>query len=94
MSLKNSAVGLEIEEEGHVVSQLEAKKNDLAFALTRELGSISGLPNWTGFNIMLKSNVIPTLSKIGYLPVIDASPTELATVKEILKRSEENCQET
>ena len=49
VSLKNSAVGLEIEEEGHVVSQLEAKKNDLAIALTRELGNISGLPNWTGF---------------------------------------------
>ena len=27
--------------------------------------------------------------KVGYMPVIDALPTELATVKEILKRSEE-----
>ena len=89
VNLKNAAVGLEIEEEGHVLSQLEAKKKDLAFTLTRELGNISGLPNWTGFNTMLKSNVIPAVSKIGYLPVIDASPTELATVKEILNKSEE-----
>ena len=47
------------------------------------------LPNWTGFNTNLEENVLPTQSKIGYLPVIDASPTEISTVKEILKRSED-----
>ena len=32
---------------------------------------------------------IPAQSKVGYLPVIDALPTEFSTVKEILKHSEE-----
>lgn len=31
-------------------------------------------------------DVIPSVSRIGYLPVIDASPTEFATIHTILKR--------
>ena len=39
------------------------------------------------FNTISKSNDIAVLSKIGYLPIIDASPTELSTFNEIIKRS-------
>ena len=49
------------------------------------------LPGWTGFNTKLVSK-IPKLSKIGYLPVIDASPTEMSTVYTILVRSIEIAQ--
>ena len=44
------------------------------------------LPGWTGYNTKIAVN-IPIVSKIGYLPVIDASPTEMSTVHTILKRS-------
>ena len=43
---------------------------------------------WTGFNSQL-STCIPQMSVIGYLPVIDASPTEMSTVLTILQRSVE-----
>ena len=45
------------------------------------------LPGWTGFNTLLQSSNVPPVSKIGYLPVIDASPTDLSTVYTILLRS-------
>ena len=44
------------------------------------------LPSWTGCNQAL-SEVSHTVSKIGYLPVIDASPTDRSTVNAILERS-------
>ncbi len=51
---------------------------------------VSAIPNWTGFNTRLTVNRnIPIKSKLGYLPVIDASPTELSTVNELLNWSEE-----
>ena len=80
----------EIEEEHYVLPKIDAKKKDLAFCLCRYLGRSSTIPNWTEFNTKLTVNRnIPTQSKLGYLPVIDASPTELSTVNEILSRSEE-----
>ena len=79
----------EIEEEHHILPQIDAKKKDLAFCLCRYLGRSSAIPNWTGFNTRLAVNRnIPTQSKLGYLPVLDASSTELSTVNEILNRSE------
>jgi hypothetical protein len=79
----------EIGEEHHVEPQNDAKKKDLAFTLCRHLGKGITLPNWTGFNTkLIYKRDIPTQSKIGYLPIIDASPTELSTVKEILNQSE------
>jgi hypothetical protein len=46
------------------------------------------LLGWTGFNTSLKSFAdLPPISKIGYLPVIDSSPTDLSTVYTILLRS-------
>ena len=47
------------------------------------------IPGWTGFNTIMCEDVIPPVSRIGYLPVIDASPTEFATIHTILKRCTE-----
>jgi len=61
---------------------------DLAFCLMKLSGVDNDLlPGWTGFNASLQSSNIPPVSKIGYLPVIDASPTDLSTVYTILLRS-------
>ena len=82
-------IGKEIGEDHHTEPQIDAKKKDLAFCLCRYLGSRINFPNWTGFNTKLVSErSIPTQSRIGYLPIIDASPTEFSTVKEILRQSE------
>lgn len=47
------------------------------------------LPGWTGFNTLIQEGQIPAPNSIGYLPVIDASPTDLATVETTLKSSTE-----
>ena len=44
------------------------------------------LPGWTGFNTMLHED-IPDAQRVGYLPVINASPNAYSTIHEILKRS-------
>jgi hypothetical protein len=46
----------------------------------------SPLPGWTGFNMMLTETEIPKESRIGYLPVIDNSPTEYSTINAILEK--------
>ncbi|XP_070566914.1 uncharacterized protein [Ptychodera flava] len=66
-------------------------KKDLAFWLCKTV-QVEGeecnlLPSWTGFNQKLSGSVTPPVSKIGYLPVIDASPTDKSTVNTILSRS-------
>lgn len=61
---------------------------DLAFCLAK-LPGVNGrlLPGWTGFNTLVDYQNIPPMSKVGYLPVIDASPTDMSTVNTILLRS-------
>lgn len=87
--LEEAMHGMEIGESHHIEAQIEAKEKDLAFCLCRYLGKGEFLPNWTGYNTKLVSKQnIPVQSKIGYLPIIDASPTEFSTVNEILRRSE------
>lgn len=65
-----------------------AHKLDLAYVLTKMLcaSDETPLPGWTGFNTMLHEH-IPDVQRVGYLPVINASPTEYSTIHEILKRS-------
>ena len=85
VNLNDAMQNKEIEEEHHILPQIDGKKKDLAFCLCRYLGRSSAIPNWTVFNTRLAVNRnIPTQSKLGYLPVIDASPTELSTVNEML----------
>lgn len=65
-----------------------ALKLDLAYVLTKLVPSDNDtLPGWTGFNTQLREDSIPEVSRIGYLPVIDASPTEYSTIKTMLERS-------
>lgn len=62
---------------------------DLAYVLIRMVPSdTSVLPGWTGFNTLRHKDSIPNISRVGYLPVIDASPTEYSTINTILQRSE------
>ena len=41
----------------------------------------------TGYNTLLNSTNVSPLSKLGYLPVIDAIPTRIDTAYTILKQS-------
>ena len=63
---------------------------DLAYVLTKMVSvsdQESPFPGWTGFNTMLHQG-IPDVQRVGYLPVINASPTKYSTIKEILQRSQ------
>ena len=67
-----------------------AQKLDLAYVLLKMFPSDETvLPGWTGFNTILCQDDIPEVSRIGYLPVIDAPPTEYSTINTILKKSED-----
>lgn len=63
---------------------------DLAYVLIRMFPSVitSVLPGWTVYNTLLHKDYIPHISRVGYLPVIDAFPTEYSTINKILLRSE------
>lgn len=76
----------DLEEKVYVAVQHFAEKCDFAYAIIKmHYGSC--LPDWTGFNTLLAKDKIPLVSKIGYLPVIDASPTEYSTVHSVLCKS-------
>ncbi|KAJ8021222.1 hypothetical protein HOLleu_38358 [Holothuria leucospilota] len=74
-------------------SYLSAETNPTKFAMAYFLSKLPEYetpvpPGWTGFNTKLqKASAVPEKSNIGYLPVIDASPTNLSTVNTILQRS-------
>ena len=59
-----------------------AADGQLDTAVTREQ-----VPDWSGFNAALSLSKVPPVSRIGYLPVINQSPTELATVHQVLKNA-------
>lgn len=83
---RQGPVCIDAEMDGGTVSveKLEVQI-DVAYCLSKTVDS--KLPGWTGFNTTLQSSSIPRKSKIGYLPIIDASPTEMATVHTVLLRS-------
>ncbi|KAK6175746.1 hypothetical protein SNE40_014139 [Patella caerulea] len=57
---------------------------DLAYVMIKSLNESDVLyPGWTGFNTELSSTEGLVQSKIAYLPVIEASPTEMDTVNTI-----------
>ena len=60
---------------------------DRAYIVSKMSQLETPLPGWTGFHTLLHSSKIPPLSTIAYLPVIDASPTEMSTVYTILMKS-------
>ena len=71
----------------HLVSLQHHKDKNTAYYLT-EHATEHFMHSWTGFNQPLTTK-IPPRATIGYLPVLDASPTELNTVNTILHRSVE-----
>ncbi|XP_071847519.1 uncharacterized protein [Apostichopus japonicus] len=69
--------------------QVNAMTLDTSYVLSRAIQRESNQhrpPSWTRFNTLIADN-IPAKSIIGYLPVIDASPTEMDTIETILCRS-------
>ena len=68
-----------------------AYKLDLAYILMKYICAVNEevIPGWTRFNTMLYNHEIPNVSRVGYLPVIDATPTEYSTINTILIRSKE-----
>ena len=71
--------GLDMKEDPHSAAQVKPRNLDQAFVMTRiPITNDTGvaIPSWTSFNVSLQSN-IPELSTVGYLPAIDASPTEM-----------------
>ena len=69
----------------------KAYKTDLANILAKIICSMEELllPGWNGFNTMLNRNEITDLSRVGYMPVINASQTEYSTINMILQRSKD-----
>ena len=45
------------------------------------------LPGWTAFNVLANTKPECVKSVVGYMPVIQASPTELVTAKHFLDRT-------
>ena len=89
IKLKEATHGNDLDESHYTEFQIDVKKKDLAFCLCRYLSNRNTLPNWTGYNTkVLDKQDIPVQSKIGYLPIIDGSPTEFLTVNEIFRKSE------
>jgi hypothetical protein len=87
-NLKSICCSSDLEEKVYVAVQQFAEKCDFAYALIKmHYGGC--LPDWTGFNTLLAEDKIPRVSKIGYLPVIDASPTEYSTVHTVLSKSKD-----
>jgi hypothetical protein len=65
-----------------------AQRLDMAYVLVKMVQSDSYVfPGWTGFNVLLRQENIPNVSRVGYLPIINAPPTEYSTINAILKRS-------
>lgn len=65
----------------------EAALSDRAYIVSKLNNKEVPLPGWTGFNTLLQADSVPLQSKITYLPVIDASPTDMSTVYTILLKS-------
>jgi hypothetical protein len=86
VDLRHALEGSDISEKAHEQPQSWAKKLDFSFILS-QMVQTGHVPNWTGYNTLLCNESIPQLSKVTYLPIIDASATELSTINTVLQRS-------
>ena len=93
ISLRSQSSDISIDDKSHQDEQQFARNADFVYTLSRKYASESGLPfpGWTGLNTQVHKE-IPTVTNIGYLPVIDAPVTDLATVNALLKHSVSICQ--
>ena len=74
-------------EEPHLECQELPRTLDFVYVLMKFYQSQSVVPGWTGFNILLKGQNIPPVSKIRYLPIIDGSPSDYSTLYIALQQS-------
>ena len=84
-SFRDVSTHISLSKASHDLPVQNSKRDDQVYAVVKQQGPVgqSLLPDWTGFNTLLQPK--PTVcSKISYLPIIDASPTEYATIKKIL----------
>ena len=65
---------------------LSGRRLDMMYAMMRFFQP-GRVPTWTGFNTLMHTSDELVKSKIGYLPVLEASPTEMNTVVTIMSRS-------
>lgn len=65
---------------------------EFLYVLLRHHDSNATIPGWTGFHCKLFPQLEVAKSAIHYMPMIEASPTEMATVQTILVRSLEQVQ--
>lgn len=89
MDLNEALDRVSIDECDYLTTQKTPKMLDLSLVVCRSQQDERLFPNWTGFNTLLQSSEIPVLSKVGYLPIINAPPTEMSTINAILKKSKE-----
>ena len=92
ISLKTEASGILLDEESYSHEQNTARIADSLYIISRKNASedLQYLPGWTGFNTQIHKETRPA-STIGYLPVIDAPVTDMATVNTLLKHSLSIC---
>ena len=85
------ASSIDIELSQHQCPLSQSQIIDFSYIACKEIGSKENslLPGWTGFNCII-SEKPARVSRIAYLPVIDAPVTEMSTIKGILTRSSDN----
>ena len=57
------------------------------YAFLKTFDDAASIPNWTGYNTLFCGNINLVKDRIGYLPMIPASPTSYDTVFTMMKRS-------
>lgn len=70
------------------LNTMSAAQTELAYVFLKSIDAERcTIPSWTGFHTLLQGDGTLKKSALYYLPVIEASPTEMSTENTILKRS-------
>lgn len=70
------------------LNTVSAVQTELAYVFVKSIDAERcTIPSWTGLHTLLQGDGTLQKSALYYLPVIEASPTEMSTVNTILKRS-------
>ena len=87
-SVRQHVANMDLGYEQHCMVHSHGMCADFAYIVYRLRASTSQevVPGWTGLNSRL-ATCVPVVSKIGYLPIIDAAISDMSTVNEVLKRS-------
>ncbi|XP_028411727.1 uncharacterized protein LOC114534480 [Dendronephthya gigantea] len=93
ISLRDESSEIPLEEKCYRHVQEMGRNADFLYLLSKMNASESGklMPGWTGFNTQVHK-VNRSVSRIAYLPVIDAPVTDMATVNTLLRHSVSICQ--